>query len=215
MKITRYFRTHPFSIMALCNVTGDLCYVGFAFASHGFVSIPKLLGASSAVMAHLVLLAYGDDQARHIAHETGGLAQVTLRLRKFAQVMLQNLPERLQHIFRAKPIGIPFIMLGMNGVGLLVDALVLHPATGFFWQIMLAIPMIIGCACFALADFVRQQKMANILLKIGPSSFLVCTLFNAGLGLTTGNVFLLVGWAVFQVANIAGFYTKIDKTQAI
>ncbi len=67
--------------MALCNIVGDLCYLGYAFAAEGFVSLPKLFGAAFTMLAHVILLAYGDDQARIIAAEKGALARVVLKLR--------------------------------------------------------------------------------------------------------------------------------------
>ena len=108
MAMLHYLRTHPFSTMALCNIVGDLCYVGFAFDSEHAVSLPKLAGALFTIVAHTILLAYGDDQARHIAGEKGLLSGIVLRLRGRAQRLLVGLPDGLRKWARVKPIGVRF-----------------------------------------------------------------------------------------------------------
>ena len=148
MLIIRYLRQHPFSVMALCNVAGDCGYLGFAFAAQGWVSLPKLCGACFTLLAHIVLLAYGDDQAQRVAHETGMTAHLVLVLRKFSCRVLRFLPSAWRVGIQAKPVGISFGILGVNGVGLLVDALGLPFSTTAFSQIFLSLCIIIGC-CYA------------------------------------------------------------------
>jgi len=211
----RYIRSHPFSVMALCNILGDLGYLGFAFSAEGWVSLPKLGGALFTMAAHVVLLAYNDDEAQQISCENGVLARVILNLRLITQNILRVLPKRLDHLVRTKPIGVPFLMLSMNGVGLSVDA-VKGPATlAFAVQLVLGISVILGCGSFALADFVIKQKHADSLLKMAPTFLVAATFSNVVLAALTQNGFLIVSVLVFLTANYAGFYTKIDKKEPV
>jgi len=211
MSPVRYLRQHPFSVMALCNIVGDLCYLGFAFAAEGWVSGPKLAGALFTIGAHIILLAYGDDQARHVATEQGVMGRVILALRDFCRRLLRHMPENLLGLIRAKPVGIGFAMLSLNGVGLLVDALLHSVSWAGLSQILLGGSALLGCAAFALADYVPCQKRANLLLKAAPSLFIVATFANVGLAATTHNGFVIVALLVFLTSNLAGFYAKIDK----
>ena len=211
MSPVRYLRQHPFSVMALCNVSGDLCYLGFAFAAQGWVSLPKLGGALFTLGAHVILLAYGDDQALHVAGEHGFVSRVILALRNFCRRLLRHVPENLMRHIRAKPVGVGFAMLALNGVGLLVDALI----TSFSWanlsQIALGGCIMVGCGAFALADYVKGQRLADFLLKGAPSVLTVATVANAGLALTTHNGFVIISLLVFLMSNLAGFYARIEK----
>jgi len=211
----RYLCTHPFSIMALCNLIGDLGFVGFAFAATGFVSLPKLAGSLFTMLAHIVLLAYGDGQARHFAQEQGLFSSILLALRASAQKIVSLLPARIQQTIRAKPIGIPFTMLSLNGAGLLTDALWNRTSFVLAEQAALGLCVMLGCSAFAIADFVKGQKTANILLKVAPTALLCANVAGICLALTTRNVFLMVSIIAFQTANFAGFYTKIDKDKRI
>jgi hypothetical protein len=213
--LIRYIRRHPFSVMALCNIVGDLGYLGFAFEALGWVSWPKLLGATFTMAAHVVLLAHGDVQAQHIAHESGAIARAVLALRVIAQRLLQPLPESLRRFARAKPIGVPFSMLCLNGVGLTVDALNAPFSLAMLAQIAVGLCIVLGCGTFALADFVPRQKTANVLLKIAPSILVGCSVATVGLVVTTGNPFITLSFFVFLLSNLAGFYTKIDKQEPI
>jgi hypothetical protein len=212
MAILRYLRTHPFSTMALCNVVGDLCYVGFAFESQQAVSLPKLAGALFTLVAHTVLLAYGDDQARHIAGEKGLLSAVVLRLRTLAQRLLVRLPDTLRKWARIKPIGVSFSMLALNGLGLLADA-VLHRPDGWssLSQTTLGVCIVLGCCCFAAADFVRSQRAADRLTTAAPVILTFATVASWGLAAATLNPFLLTSVVVFGMSNLAGYFTRIDK----
>lgn len=202
--------------MALCNIVGDLCYLGFAFAAKGWVSPPKLSGAAFAMLAHMVLLAYGDDQARHIACESGVISRIILRMRAFAQRALRSMPEKAQSLARAKPVGVPFAMLCMNGVGLLTDAVFARGSSlASTSQMMLGLCIVAGCGSYALADFVREQKTANMFLKLAPTLLVGAYLSNAGLALATHNGFLILALAVFFLSNVTGFYTKIDKDPVV
>jgi hypothetical protein len=211
LSFIRYIRAHPFSIMALCGIVGDFGYVGFAFSAEGWVSLPKLAGSLFAVAAQLVLLAYGDDQARHLAEESGRLPLLILKLRKMARHLLRDLPENIESAARAKPVGIPFTMLSMNGIGLLTDAMLGPISAADALQIVLGACTTMGCGAYALADFVRGQKTANILLKVAPTILVGATLANGSLMLATDNGFLVFTFCVFSLHNFAGFCTKIDK----
>ena len=201
--------------MALCNIVGDLCYLGFAFEAQGFVSLPKLSGALFTLAAHAALLAYGDDQARHIACEEGVIPRVMQRLRFLAQSALRAMPKTLQDFVRSKPIGVPFAMLSLNGVGLVTDALLSPLSLAMSVQVFLGICITAGCGAFALADFATKQKTANILLKIAPTILVGASVANAGLAMTTCNGFVILSVFVFLLSNLAGFYTKIEKKKPV
>jgi hypothetical protein len=202
--------------MALCNIIGDFGYLGFAFAAEGWVSLPKLLGALFTIAAHSVLLAYGDDQAQFIASESGMISKVVLRLRICARrALVGSLPENIQSFICAKPIGVPFSMLAMNGVGLLTDALLAPHSLGAYVQTVLGLFIIAGCGAFAFADFVAKQNLANFLLKLAPTLLTLSTLANGCLAAVTLNGFVIFSILAYLLANFAGFYTKIDKKEPI
>jgi hypothetical protein len=211
----RFIRANPFSVMALCNIVGDLGYLGFAFDTEGLVSVPKLAGAMFTIAAHVVLLAYGDDQAQRIAGERGVVSRVLLKLRLLAQRALSALPRNAQSFVRAKPIFVPFTMLALNGAGLLTDALLSSFSASMAAQIVLALFIIAGCGAFALADSAAKQNTANVLLKIAPTLLIGATLANACLALATLNGFVLFSVLAFLLSNYAGFYTKIDKKEPV
>lgn len=213
MAMPRYLRTHPFSTMALCNIAGDLCYVGFAFDSPQAVSVPKLAGALFTIVAHTILLAYGDDQARHIAGENGALSRLVLALRGRARRLLVGLPDTLRRWAQVKPIGVSFSMLALNGVGLFVDA-ARHADTANWAslsQLALGLFIVIGCACFAAADFVRGQKAADILTTAAPVILTLATAASWALAATTLNPFVIISVLVFGISNLAGYFTQIEK----
>jgi hypothetical protein len=201
--------------MALCNIVGDLGYLGFAFHAQGIVSVPKLAGALFTMAAHVILLAYGDNQARQVAGERGAITNFIQRLRKIAQVLVGTLPEAAQLMLRAKPVGIPFAMLGMNGAGLIVDAVPVDGTYAGLCQLGLGVCIVVGCAAFAVADFTKGQALADRLLKIGPVFFAGSSVGIAALVVATLNPFLLASLLVFMVSNIAGFYAKISKNEPI
>jgi hypothetical protein len=206
-----FVRTHPFSIMALCNIVGDLGYLGFAFAANGFVSLPKLVGALCTMVAHILLLAYGDDQARMIEAEKGLPARVFMSLRKLARIAASCLPSAIQAAIRAKPVGIPFLVLSMNGVGLMADAILHRDGIVEVSQIVLGTLIFMGTGAFAIADFVKSQRTANILTKTAPSILACASLANVGLAVTTLNGFLIMSLLAFALSNFAGFFTHINK----
>ncbi|MGE0666052.1 MAG: hypothetical protein AB7O49_05780 [Sphingomonadales bacterium] len=214
MAMLLYLRTHPFSTMALCNIAGDLCYVGFAFDAEQAVSLPKLAGALFTIVAHTILLAYGDDQARHIAGERGALSRIVLALRGRAQRLLLGLPDALRRWAQVKPIGVSFSMLALNGVGLFADA-VRHADPGNWAsvsQLALGVFIVIGCCCFAAADFARGQRTADILTTAAPVTLTLATLASWALAATTLNPFVILSVLVFGVSNLAGYFTRIEKT---
>lgn len=214
MVMLTYLRTHPFSTMALCNIVGDLCYVGFAFDSAQVVSLPKLAGALFTIAAHTVLLAYGDDQARHIAGERGALSRIVLALRGRARRLLVGLPDSLRRWAQVKPIGVSFSMLALNGAGLFADA-ALHADFGAWVsvsQLALGAFIVVGCCCFAAADFVRGQRTADILTTAAPVILTLATLASWALAAATRNPFLILSVVVFGVSNLAGYFTRIEKT---
>jgi hypothetical protein len=211
MKLLHYIRAHPFSTMALCNIVGDGCYLGFAFAAAGFVSGPKLAGALCTMGAHLMLLAYGDDQARKVAHEPGFAARILLRLRGWSKMVMGLFPEFLQKRIRAKPVGIPFMILSLNGLGLTVDALMQPLDFAGGSQLGLGLLILCGCLAFSAADFIGSQKYADILTKTA-ATLLTCAIFpNTLLALQTLNFFLFVSIIVFGISNLSGLLARIDK----
>jgi hypothetical protein len=199
--------------MALCNIVGDFCYLGFAFDSDAAVSLPKLAGALFTMFAHTILLAFGDDQARSIAGEKGALSVAVLQLRAGAQRLLSRLPDIAAKWARVKPLGVSFSLLTLNGAGLLLDAAA-H-GTGNMWaqgsQIALGALIVAGCACFAAADFVRGQRAADILTKVAPSALTLASAASWVLAAATLNPFLIVSVVAFALSNLAGFFTRIDK----
>jgi len=200
--------------MALCNIVGDCCYLGFAFATNGFVSFPKLIGACFAMLAHIFLLAYGDEQARMVANEHGKLARIFFALRQSAQQVVRVLPTGLQRAVHHRPIGIPFFMLAMNGLGLLIDGFLRFTRDLSFAmadQTILGLCVLIGTGAFAIADFVRAQRMADFLTKVGPSVLMGATVLSGLLAASTRNPFVIVSVVAFTVTNFAGFFTRIDK----
>ena len=200
--------------MALCNIVGDLGYLGYAFVAEGFVSIPKLTGACFTVLAHLFLLAYGDDQARIVEKEKGLLSRIFLRLRAAASSLVSFMPNAWRKKIQARPVGIPFLMLSVNGAGLFMDGITHgRRLTGLaMWsQVTLGLFVSAGCGAFAAADFVKQQKTANILTKTAPAILFFASLANAELALTTGNPFIIMSFVAFALSNMAGFFTHIDK----
>lgn len=209
-----YLCAHPFSVMALANIVGDLCYVGFAFdAPHG-VSYPKLCGAAFTIAAHIILLAHGDDEMRRVADESGRVAQFVLRLRGWANASLVLLPSLLRRWAKRRPVALSFGMLALNGAGLLMDALFSMgsaPNFAMMTQTALGLCIIIGCLAFVAADCVRSQMAADVFVKLGPTAFLAATVFSGGLALQMRNVFLICGALAFGLSNLAGFYTRIDK----
>jgi hypothetical protein len=210
----RGIRARPFSIMALCNIVGDLCYLGFAFASEGFVSLPKLTGASFTMLAHIIMLAYGDDQARRIAEEKGSLARIFLKLRGLAQGVVACFPAAFKNRIKSKPVGIPFLMLAINGAGLLTDAILeWHRQSHFAMLSQSALGGFImaGCCAFAAADFIPGQKTADRLTKIAPTLLSIATFTNLGIVIATRNVFMMIAFAVFTFSNFTGFFVRLDK----
>jgi hypothetical protein len=213
MALFRYLRTNPFSTMALCNIAGDLCYVGYAFDSDQAVSLPKLAGALFTMLAHTVLLAYGDDQARHIAHEKGPLSRIVLRLRAAAQRALVHMPDGPRKWARVKPVGVSFSMLALNGVGLLADTLLHVQASSLsgLAQALLGLFIVLGCCCFAAADFVRGQKAADALTTAAPVILTFATVASWALAAATLSPFIIASVLVFGVSNLAGYFTRIEK----
>jgi hypothetical protein len=212
-----YIRAHPFSTMALCNIVGDFGYLGFAFDAVGFVSVAKLVGASFTMLAHIILLAYGDDQAQRITHEEGRLAKVILGLRRGAQRATTPMPDLLHQWIRAKPIGVTFSMLALNGIALVADCTVAvpHPGLKMPFQAALGILITCGTGAFATADFVKKQRVANILTKVAPTILVGASVASAGLVMTTWNPFILLSVMAFAISNVAGFFTKIDKKEPV
>ena len=209
-----YLCAHPFSVMALANIVGDLCYVGFAFdAPHG-VSYPKLCGAAFTIAAHIILLAHGDDEMRRVADESGRVAQCVLALRGWANASLILLPPLLRRWAKWRPVALSFGVLALNGAGLLVDAVFSMgsaPDFAMMTQAALGLFIMIGCMAFVAADCVRSQTVSDVFLKLGPTAFLAATVFSGGLALQTRNIFLICGVLAFGLSNLAGFYTRIDK----
>lgn len=200
--------------MALSNIVGDMGYIGYAFAGDGFVSLPKLAGASFTMLAHLILLAYGDDQMRTIEAEKGALSNFILSLREQAQKAIGGVPIVFQNGLQAKPVGITFMMLALNGLALAGDGFLrlrhgTSPAMNA--QIGLGILVFLGTSAFAAADFVKKQKLANILVKVAPALLTCASIANVALALTTWNPFVILSVMAFAVSNFAGFFTKIEK----
>jgi len=200
--------------MALCNIVGDCGYLGFAFAAEGFVSLPKLFGACFTILAHIILLAYGDDQARVVAAEKGRLSKIVLLLREKAQSTIKFLPEFICKAAHTKPVGVPFSMLALNGVGLFTDAFLrfrMEASMAMGIQLVMGVLIVSGCCAFAAADFVKKQRAANILTKIAPTLLTGATIAIIGLAATTRNFFIIGSLIAFALSNIAGFFTKIRK----
>ncbi len=211
----RYVSQHPFSVLALCNILGDLCWLGFAFHTEGFISFSKFLGAVFAIFAHLILLAFGDDQARKMMTESGWVAHFLLRLRVYAQRLVSCFPTKIQGYVLKRPVGIPFSMLMLNGVALLLDVILAgRMNAALMVQTFSGVIIIGGCGCFALADFIKSQLWANRLTKLAPAILVLATFAQIALALTTLNPFLIISVPIWMLSNFAGFFTKIDKEKA-
>jgi hypothetical protein len=211
MRFLAYIRHYPFSVMALCNILGDSCYLGFAFAAQGLVSPPKLLGALLTIAAHIVLLAYADDRAAQHAKEDDYAGQALSRLRDLSRFLLSHLPPRILSPLRARPIGMGFAMLSLNGVALLVDALRSSVPAATLSQITLGLCILTGCGVFSISDFTKNQKTADISLKLAPTILTLANIPSVALAMATHNLFIIASSIIFLFSNFAGFYTKIDK----
>ena len=210
----RFVRDHPFSIMALCNILGDLGYLGFAFESVHGVSAPKLAGALLTILAHTILLAYGDDQAQRVQGESGSLSRFVLMLRGLAQRATCFMPEIAHQKIRRWPVGVTFSVLALNGVALLADALVKGRGQGDFAMLeqgALGAFIAMGCLAFAAADFVKGQRGADVLTKTAPSIFIGATILQIALALTLLSPFLTFSVLIFALSNYAGFFTRLEK----
>jgi hypothetical protein len=206
----RYFRRHPFSIMALCFILGDGCYLGYALYAQQGMSVIRLLGALSAFCGHSVMLAYGDDQVRQAAGEKGATGAFILALRGGAQKLLKPV---LGARKIAKPVFWGFGLLAMNGVALLADAVTqtAHLPAAMGSQGALGI-FIVGCGTFAAADLVKRQRMADILTKAAPTILLGADVSGILLAVATWNPFILAGLVLFGAAKFAAFCARLDKT---
>lgn len=209
-----YIRAHAFSLMAISNVLGDFCYLGYAFDADGFVSPIKLSGAAFTMLAHVILLAYGDDQARKIAHEGGALSRGILGMRSKAQKLTRFMPNKVQSFIKRWPVGITFTMLSMNGCALFYDAIermAVHSGLSMPTQCLMGLLITLGCVSFAAADFVKGQKAADVLVKTAPTFFALATVAQIALASLTLNPFLMLAAMVFAASNLAGFFAKIEK----
>jgi hypothetical protein len=203
----RFISDNPFSTLALSSMAGDACYLGYAFYASDGPSFMRLIGAASALLGNIFILAYGDAQAGKIALETGWAARLFLRLRHMAQFVLHNLTGRTamrQPLFRG------FGLLAVNGAALTADALT-RPHTGTSSQLLLGIFVTIGCGCFAAADLAVTQRTANILMRVAPTTLAIANIPGLALGITTHNPFLLLGTGLFLIGNLGGFFTHVDK----
>ncbi len=211
----RYISQNPFSVMALGNIIGDLGYLGFAYDAGYGISLPKFAGAVFTIAAHIILLAHGDRDANQITHEGSAVERLIAKLRSVAKNIVRCLPDSLQIKIKRKPVGIAFMMLAMNGVGLLVDAslkLRLQFSVTMTIQLTLALLVLAGCLAFALADFVRVQKTTNYLLKAAPAILTVANLVGLLLCIATLNPFIILSLFAYYTATFAAFFTKIDKS---
>lgn len=215
--VPSYIRHHPFSTMALANIIGDTCYLGYAFASDGFVSLPKLIGALFTMAAHILLLAYGDVQVARIVAEQGSLSRVIVRLRSISQALTKFLPQFIRANVCAKPVGVTFAMLSINGIALVIDAFLNryygHGLTMII-QGFMGVLIAIGTGAFAAADFVNTQRLANLFTGIAPLVLLGASLVNIALASLTFNLFIGISVVVFLISNFAAFYTRIDKKRS-
>ena len=206
-RLRQGFRAHPFSIMALGNSVGDCCYLGFAFYAHHGLSGIKIAGALSAIIGQILLLAYADDQARKIEHEQGRLAVLLLSVRAFLKKLLRRL---IRERRLSKPIFCGFAFLAMNGLALLAEAMTRRDPASLS-QIFLGVTIFGGCMTFAMADWVDRQRTADFLTKIAPTILVGSTFGNIALSVTSWNPFIVASTGCFAVANIAGYFTRIEK----
>ncbi len=210
----RYIARHPFSVLALGNIVGDMGYLGFAFYAEGWVSGPKLGGALFTMLAHIILLAHGDRQAEAVAHESGVLARAVLRLRAASAWMVGQIPLGLQRWIKAKPVGVAFGMLTVNGVGLAVDAglqLGDQPIPAMAVQALLGVLIVLGCGCFSLADFVKGQGLADLATRSASLLLMGATVAVVLLALATMNPFVVLSVLAFGTSNFAAFFARVDK----
>ena len=202
--------------MAVFNIIGDMGYLGYAFAAEGFVSIPKLIGASITMFAHVLLLAYGDDQARVIAAEQGWPSRLFFALRMRAQRMVAGWPLGLQRLIRARTVGISFTLLAFNGIAFMADGwarLEAEFSLSMADQLVMGMCITLGTGAFAAADFVRQQRLADFLTRVAPTLLTLASALNVVLAVTTVNPFVILSVVAFAVSNLAGFFTSLDKSK--
>lgn len=196
---------------------GDLCFLGFSFDSEGIVSPSKFIGALGPLLAHTIILAYGDDQAQKIKAETGLITQFIMNLRCVAQRVTTSFPTIFKNTIKENPVGIPFLILSLNGFGLLGDVLV-RVKDGLkvegLIQGLLGIFIITGTLSFARADFTASQGGSDGYLKAGRVFFTLASLANIGLALLSLNVFLLLSVVLFVISNLATYFVRINKHEA-
>ncbi len=204
----RYVRSNPFSVMALCNILGDFCYLGYALYSDHGASFVKLCGAFCAMAGHVVILAYGDGQFSHFLEEKGFAAAAMLRLRMTAMRAVKFCFGTMK---LRKPYFWGFWLLTLNGTALLAEAAGRDDFASLT-QVLLGAAITLGCGLFALADLARTQRAADIMTKAAPTVLASATAFQALLAIATFNPFLLFAIAVFACSNLAGFFTRIHKS---
>jgi hypothetical protein len=212
MKLLGYIRDRPFSIMALANIVGDVSFLGFAFQAVGAVSVPKLTGALFTICAHVLLLAFGPQGP--VAQECGALPRFVLAAQRLARRLTAHLPCRVRAAVSTKPVGIAFGMLGLNGVGLIVDACFLPSTGGTLMratQLLFGSLVTLGTACFSFADFHRSQARADGLLSAGARLFTACSVGNVILAITSRNPFVALSILAYGISNITTFYAKLEK----
>jgi len=211
MSPLHYIRSKPFSTMALCNILGDLSLLGFAFKSEGWVSVPKLIGALFTMIAHIILLAYG-DRFTHGTREIGVIPNLIARAQARARVLTAHAPDRVQRWLKARPIAITFSMLALNGAGLLIDALINIDAASApvtkFTQIIFGSVIFLGCLTYASSDLHPTQRGADRRLRLGAIILTATVVPQIGLALATRSTFLVLALLAFVGSNLAGFYTK-------
>jgi hypothetical protein len=211
MSPLHYIRSKPFSTMALCNILGDLSLLGFAFKSAGWVSIPKLIGALFTMIAHIILLAYGERFSQGPS-ESGFIPNLISCAQARARVLTSRAPVRVQTWLRARPIAITFSMLALNGAGLLIDALVNINAESApaakFTQILLGSVIFLGCLTYASSDLHATQRGADQRLRLGAIILTTTVAPQLGLAIATHSAFLVLALGAFVGSNLAGFYAK-------
>ena len=205
----RFISDNPFSVLALTSMFGDACYTGYALHAPNGFSLLRLIGSISALTGNTLVLAYGDAQAKRIETERGWAARLFLYLRRHAQSFLHILTESLH-----RPLFKGFALMSLNGVFLMLDALASHNTSPRL-QIALGLMVLLGCGSFALADLVTRQSTADRLTKLAPMILTCANLPGLLLGIATLNIFLLVSTGLFLIGNLAGYFTRIDKSRPI
>ena len=207
MSLLTSLRQSPLAIMALCNIAGDVCYLGFALYATTGLSLIKLAGALAAMAGHIILLAYGDGVQAGASREQGWAAGTLQKLRRLSQALMQRVTGG-QGL--AQPVFVGFGLLALNGLALMVEA---STRTDFaaLNQMALGCVIMAGCLAFAASDLVRGRGLAEFMVRLAPNLLVGATVLSVPFAFATLNPFILASLGFFVMANVAGYFVRVRE----